>query len=78
MHASGQDLERIIRHPLTSPFIYAPIPLGPGLVVPASFLVGDVVDFVTRMSKLDRYSSKKTSRSLERIFVTGVFCVSMP
>jgi hypothetical protein len=39
--------------------------------VPASFLVGDVVDFVTRMSKLDRYSSKKTSRSLERIFVTG-------
>jgi hypothetical protein len=46
-----------------------------GLVVPASFLVGDVVDFVTRMSKLDRYSSKKTSRSLERIFVTGAFCV---
>lgn len=42
-----------------------------GLVVPASFLVGDVVDFVTRMSKLDRYSDRRTSRSLERIFVTG-------
>ncbi len=47
-----------------------------GLVVPASFLVGDVVDFVTRMSKLDRYSCKTTSRSLERIFVTGA-CVGL-
>lgn len=43
--------------------------------MPASFLVGDVVDFVTRMSKLDRYSSKNTSRSLERIFVTGASAV---
>lgn len=41
--------------------------------MPSSFLVGDVVDFVTAMSKLDRYSlsNLKTSRSLERIFVTG-------
>jgi hypothetical protein len=46
-----------------------------GLIVPSSFLVGDVVDFVTRMSKLDRYSAASSSknttcRSLERIFVT--------
>jgi magnesium transporter len=55
-----------------------------GLVVPSSFLVGDVVDFITRMSKLERYSGISSEgggreggrggegrcRSLERIFVT--------
>lgn len=53
-----------------------------GLVVPASFLVGDVVDFITRMSKLERYNGGPGDgreaegggggpcRSLERIFVT--------
>ncbi|GAB5030589.1 magnesium transporter [Nannochloropsis oceanica] len=55
-----------------------------GLVVPSSFLVGDVVDFITRMSKLERYSGvgsgeggseggiggEARCRSLERIFVT--------
>jgi len=55
-----------------------------GLVVPSSFLVGDVVDFITRMSKLERYSDigsegegreggrggEGRCRSLERIFVT--------
>lgn len=42
-----------------------------GIVVPVTFQVGDCVDFITRLSKLDKYSDKTTSRSLERIFVTG-------
>ncbi len=51
-----------------------------GLVVPTSFLVGDVVDFISKMSRLERYSGgaaaagssldRTASRSLERIFVT--------
>jgi len=41
------------------------------VVVPVSFTVGLCVDFITRLSKLDKYSDKHTSRSLERIFVTG-------
>lgn len=39
--------------------------------MPVTFQVGDCVDFITRLSKLDKYSDKTTSRSLERIFVTG-------
>lgn len=42
-----------------------------GIVVPSSFQVGDCVDFITSLSKLDKYSDKATSRSLERIFITG-------
>jgi hypothetical protein len=39
--------------------------------VPITFVVGECVDFITRLSKLDKYSDRTTSRSLERIFVTG-------
>lgn len=43
------------------------------MIVPVSFTVGLTVDFITRLSKLDKYGTKATSRSLERIFVTGTF-----
>jgi hypothetical protein len=39
-----------------------------GILVPASFTVGDCIDFISRLAKLERY---KACRSLERIFVTG-------
>lgn len=38
-----------------------------GILVPASFTVGDCIDFISRLAKLERY---KACRSLERIFVT--------